>query len=74
MYTGTLLTLPASTPVVRGGYGQGSGQIWLDNLLCNGRERRLIDCFRNPLGSHNCFHSEDAGVICAPLFIPGPGM
>ena len=46
----------------------------MDNLRCNGRQNRLVDCPRNALGTHNCVHSEDAGVICAPLFIPGPGM
>ena len=39
--------------------------IWLDNLLCTGTETRLIDCPANPLGSHNCVHSDDAGVKCA---------
>ena len=67
-------THAATTPILRGGYGQGTSPIWLDNLRCSGRENRLIDCSRNALGSQDCTHSEDAGVICAPLFIPGPGM
>ena len=45
-------------------FGAGSGQIWLDNVACTGNERRLIDCPANPLGTHNCQHSEDAGVRC----------
>ena len=64
----------ASTPVLRAGYGQGNDPIVLDDLRCNGRENRLIDCPKRAIGTHNCFHSKDAGVICAPLFIPGPGM
>ena len=75
IYTTILFLIhAASTPVLRGGYGQGADPIWLDNLRCNGRQNRLVDCPRNALGIHNCVHSEDAGVICAPLFIPGPGM
>ena len=45
----------------------GTGQIWLDNVNCAGTETRLIDCPHypaSPLGDHNCYHSEDAGVQC----------
>jgi hypothetical protein len=49
----------------RAAFGQGSGQIWLDNVGCTGSETRLIDCPANIIGSHNCAHSEDAGVRCA---------
>ena len=63
----------ATTAIFRGGYGQGIDPIWLDNVACTGRESRLIDCRANLIGTHNCDHSEDAGIICAPLFIPGPG-
>ena len=64
----------APTPILRAGYGQGSGPIVLDDLRCDGRQSRLIDCPRRAIGTHNCAHSDDAGVICAPLFIPGPGV
>ena len=42
----------------------GTGQIWLDNVRCVGTEARLSMCPANPVGSHNCAHSEDAGVRC----------
>jgi len=46
-------------------FGQGRGQIWLDNLLCTGSETQLIRCRHNGFGRHDCGHSEDAGVICS---------
>ena len=45
-------------------YGQGTGQIVLDNLFCVGTETSLFSCPHNGIGSHNCAHSEDAGVTC----------
>ena len=44
--------------------GAADVQIWLDNVQCAGTESRLIDCPANALGTHNCAHSEDAGVSC----------
>ena len=45
-------------------YGPGTGSIFLDNVQCLGRECNLLACSRNPIGSHNCGHSEDIGVHC----------
>ena len=46
----------------------GSGPIMLDDVQCTGTEDRLLDCVhREPVGSHNCSHFEDAGVRCSPL-------
>ncbi|XP_078657439.1 uncharacterized protein LOC144903312 [Branchiostoma floridae x Branchiostoma belcheri] len=45
-------------------FGQGTGQIWVDEANCSGTEARLADCPRNAWGQHDCSHSEDAGVVC----------
>ncbi|XP_072526522.1 neurotrypsin [Salminus brasiliensis] len=45
-------------------FGEGEGPIHVDNVKCTGGESSLTDCIKQPFGTHNCRHSEDAGVIC----------
>ena len=45
-------------------FGQGVGNIWLDEVACTGGEGNITQCSSNSVGAHNCFHFEDAGVVC----------
>ena len=47
-------------------FGQGTGQIWLDNVRCVGNERSISHCIHLGWGVHNCVHYKDAGVVCRP--------
>ncbi|CAH1252500.1 CD163 [Branchiostoma lanceolatum] len=49
--------------------GPGLGPIWLDNVMCNGNEQRLEDCYRQDWGENNCNHNKDVAIRCE-----GPGV
>ncbi|CAG2250885.1 Transmembrane protease serine 4,Transmembrane protease serine 6,Trypsin-1,Coagulation factor XI,Transmembrane protease serine 2,Serine protease 27,Plasminogen,Serine protease 55,CUB and peptidase domain-containing protein 1,Plasma kallikrein,Trypsin-2,Prostasin,Tryptase gamma,Trypsin-3,Chymotrypsin-like elastase family member 2A,Anionic trypsin,Trypsin,Anionic trypsin-2,Chymotrypsin-like elastase family member 1,Cationic trypsin,Tryptase delta,Trypsin-10,Transmembrane protease serine 11C,Transmembrane prot len=43
-----------------------SGQIWMDNVKCNGSEHSIFDCIGNPFGNNDCVHKEDVWITCQP--------
>ncbi|KAK3091405.1 hypothetical protein FSP39_019663 [Pinctada imbricata] len=45
-------------------FGAGSGQIWLDEVRCNGSEKNILDCKKNSFAAHDCTHNQDVGVVC----------
>uniref|UniRef100_A0A8C4REN3 SRCR domain-containing protein n=1 Tax=Erpetoichthys calabaricus TaxID=27687 RepID=A0A8C4REN3_ERPCA len=49
-------------------FGKGSGEIWRDNLQCEGDEADLTKCPALDYGSEECTHWHDAGVICSDQF------
>ena len=46
-------------------FGAGSGQIWLDDVKCQGNEPSIVYCRHNGWGIHNCGHYSDASVVCS---------
>ena len=47
-------------------FGQGSGDIWLDDLRCTGIEMSILNCTHDGIGifRSNCGHHYDVGVEC----------
>ncbi|XP_051245123.1 putative DMBT1-like protein [Dicentrarchus labrax] len=53
--------------------GKGSGQTWLNKVNCFGNERSLTQCRHGGFRTHDCTHSEGAGVVCLPN-LPKPSI
>ena len=47
-----------------GVFGEGKGNIVLDDVQCVGTESELANCIHSDFNVHNCQHREDAGVSC----------
>ena len=60
-----MLGFATGTATMRASFGEGAGDILMNNVQCTGQETSLAHCTFNGWGSHNCRHSEDAGVECS---------
>ena len=55
----------AGLAVYSASFGEGSGPIWLDGVLCTGSEPILAKCDHVGINVvRSCNHSSDAGVKC----------
>ncbi|KAF1388465.1 hypothetical protein PFLUV_G00090490 [Perca fluviatilis] len=45
-------------------YGHGTGQTWIDQIECNGKESTLSQCPQRPFRDKTCNTSSVAGVVC----------
>ena len=67
----TLLTdsnPPAGRAFRNAFFGAGTGPIFLDDVQCSSTSSQLLECFSNPILTHNCLHTADAGVGCEGTF------
>lgn len=46
-------------------YGDGTGQIVLDAVICNGGESHIALCKHAGYEEHNCGQHEASGVVCS---------
>ena len=62
-----VVTYTGATPLYNAFFGQGTGPILLDDLLCTSTESRLVDCQHDGIGQFDFCrgHLDDAGVRCA---------
>ena len=50
-------------------FGSGSGPIFMDDVQCSSGSSQLLECSSRPILSHNCLHSDDAGVDCKGIVV-----
>ena len=50
-------------------FGAGTGPIVLDDVRCSSSSSQLLECSSSPILTHDCQHSEDAGVGCEGMLI-----
>ena len=57
-----MLGMVGGTPTVQSYFGMVRTNFGMDNVLCEGTERDILECPHDT--SHNCGYNEGAGVKC----------
>ena len=60
------LSAPRDTTFLYPTPGQNTGQIWLDEVNCEGSETSISDCKHLGFAAHDCRYYFNAGVVCRP--------
>ena len=60
-----MLRLGPGTKIHNSRYITSEGQIWLDDVRCNGTETDIAKCAHSDWGVHNCQHNDDVAISCA---------
>ena len=58
------VNIPAGRAYRNAHFGAGTGPIFLDDVQCTSSASQLLECSSRPILTHNCQHSDDAGVGC----------
>ena len=57
-------------PVTNGYFGKGTGPVHMTGVGCTGNEESLTQCsYVNGIGTTNCYHAKDVGVMCKGTLI-----
>ena len=58
-----------NTAIGGASFGEGDGQIWLENVACTGTEESLGMCVHDGIANQDCTHAMDAGVTCQGMCV-----
>uniref|UniRef100_W5LVI3 SRCR domain-containing protein n=1 Tax=Lepisosteus oculatus TaxID=7918 RepID=W5LVI3_LEPOC len=45
-------------------FGKGEGQVWTEELQCQGNESQIFSCPKSSTTSQNCTHENNVGLVC----------
>uniref|UniRef100_W5LW05 SRCR domain-containing protein n=1 Tax=Lepisosteus oculatus TaxID=7918 RepID=W5LW05_LEPOC len=45
-------------------FGKGGGEVWTEELQCQGNESQIFSCPKSPTTSQNCTHENNVGLVC----------